>query len=137
MCMYSNSKHCLDILCHDIDDQGCLGKSFTRSPWHGGHWRGEARGGPAGNAQPGASRSREIVHADMLARMPADMGPSSPLGFVTHGVVFEEGVAVKRFRSWLHGDERPHGEEPSREWQALNLLAQYAPGLAPEPIRAD
>ncbi len=59
----------------------------------------------------------------MLARMPADMGPSSPLGFVTHGVVFEEGVAVKRFRSWLHGDERPHGEEPSREWQALNLLA--------------
>jgi len=69
--------------------------------------------------------------------MPADIGPSSPLGFVTHGVVFEEGVAVKRFRSWLHGDERLHGEEPSREWQALNLLAQYAPGLAPEPIRAD
>src|SRR6266516_2617931 len=93
MCMYSNSRCCLDILCDDINDQGfgeVLGagtgqadggddvsvasaepdepgspgrlsrvleepvsistltagmavsvKSFTRSPWHGGHRRGE------------------------------------------------------------------------------------------------
>jgi Ser/Thr protein kinase RdoA (MazF antagonist) len=49
---------------------------------------------------------------------------------VTHGVVFEEETAVKRFRHWAH-------DEPRREWQALSLLARYAPGLAPEPIRAD
>jgi aminoglycoside phosphotransferase len=33
-------------------------------------------------------------------------------------------------RHWGH-------EEPRREWQALNLLARYAPGLAPRPVRAD
>lgn len=49
---------------------------------------------------------------------------------MTHGVVFEDGTAVKRFRHWAH-------EEPRREWQALNLLARYAPGLAPVPVRAD
>ncbi|TDE48461.1 aminoglycoside phosphotransferase family protein [Nonomuraea mesophila] len=36
---------------------------------------------------------------------------------------------VKRYRSW----ER---EEPAREWEALNVLAAYAPGLAPAPLRA-
>lgn len=40
------------------------------------------------------------------------------------------GVVSKRFRSW---DRR----EPTREWTALMLLAEYAPGLAPIPIRAD
>lgn len=63
--------------------------------------------------------------------MPADSGPSGPGVFVTHGVVFEGGVAVKRFRSLVHGDE------PRREWRALKLLARYAPGLAAEPFRAD
>jgi aminoglycoside phosphotransferase len=61
--------------------------------------------------------------------MPAGSGSSGPLPFVTHGVVFGEGTAVKRFRHWAH-------DEPRREWQALNLLAHYAPGLAPEPVRA-
>jgi Phosphotransferase enzyme family len=39
-------------------------------------------------------------------------------------------VVVKRFRSW---DRR----EPVREWTALVLLAEFAPGLAPAPVRAD
>jgi hypothetical protein len=39
------------------------------------------------------------------------------LPFVTHDVVFEEEVAVKRFRRRAH-------DEPRREWQALNLLAR-------------
>jgi len=40
------------------------------------------------------------------------------------------GVVVKRFRSW---DRR----EPAREWIALTLLAEFAPGLAATPVRAD
>lgn len=40
------------------------------------------------------------------------------------------GVVVKSF---LHA----HRGEPEREWRALTLLAEHAPGLAPEPIRAD
>jgi aminoglycoside phosphotransferase (APT) family kinase protein len=39
-------------------------------------------------------------------------------------------VVVKRFRSW---DRR----EPAREWTALVLLAEFSPGLAPAPVRAD
>jgi aminoglycoside phosphotransferase (APT) family kinase protein len=39
-------------------------------------------------------------------------------------------VVVKRFRSW---DRR----EPFREWTALVLLAEFAPGLAAVPVRAD
>ncbi|MEU0934624.1 phosphotransferase [Embleya sp. NPDC005971] len=48
----------------------------------------------------------------------------------THDIEFRDDVVVKRFRS----RERA---EPLREWQALSLLARYAPGLAPEPIRED
>src|SRR5262249_45571440 len=39
------------------------------------------------------------------------------------------GVVIKRFRSW---DRR----EPTREWTALRLLAEFAPGLAATPVRA-
>ncbi len=39
-------------------------------------------------------------------------------------------VVVKRFVQADRG-------EPEREWRALTLLAEHAPGLAPEPIRAD
>jgi hypothetical protein len=39
-------------------------------------------------------------------------------------------VVIKRFRSWDRG-------EPAREWAALTLLAEFAPGLAAAPIRAD
>ena len=47
-------------------------------------------------------------------------------------------MAVKRFRSPVDGDERRlYGDEPRREWRALELLARYAPGLAPRPVRAD
>jgi Ser/Thr protein kinase RdoA (MazF antagonist) len=41
----------------------------------------------------------------------------------------ERGVVVKRYRSWRRG-------EPEREWRALHLLAERAPGLSPRPIRA-
>lgn len=37
---------------------------------------------------------------------------------------------IKRFRSWDRG-------EHLAEWHALTLLAEYAPGLAPEPLSAD
>lgn len=50
----------------------------------------------------------------------------------THQVLLDasRGVVIKRFRSW---DRR----EPAREWNALTLLAEFAPGLAATPIRAD
>jgi Ser/Thr protein kinase RdoA (MazF antagonist) len=49
----------------------------------------------------------------------------------THQVQVDagRGVVIKRFRSW---DRR----EPAREWIALTLLAEFAPGLAATPIRA-
>ena len=62
--------------------------------------------------------------------MPAGIGSPGPVPFTTHGVVFGERTAVKRFRHWAHG-------EPRREWRALTLLARYAPGLAAEPVRAN
>lgn len=48
----------------------------------------------------------------------------------THAIEVVDGVVVKRFRSWDRG-------EPRREWEALTLLARYAPGLAPVPVRAE
>jgi hypothetical protein len=63
---------------------------------------------------------------------------TGPRPFSTHGVTLGEGIAVKRFRTNVDGDERRlYGDEPRREWRALKLLARYAPGLAPKPIRAD
>ena len=49
----------------------------------------------------------------------------------THEVTVDagRGVVVKRYRSWSRG-------EPAREWAALTLLAEFAPGLAPVPLRA-
>ena len=70
--------------------------------------------------------------------MPEPIGPSGPRPFSTHGITVGEGMAVKRFRSRVDADERRlYGDEPRREWRALELLALYAPGLAPRPIRAD
>jgi hypothetical protein len=50
----------------------------------------------------------------------------------THEVFIDHGrcLVTKRFRSWDRG-------EPAREWAALTLLAEFAPGLPPAPIRAD
>jgi Ser/Thr protein kinase RdoA (MazF antagonist) len=45
----------------------------------------------------------------------------------THDIAFEGGNVVKRFRGRAQAEAR-------REWQALNLLARYAPGLAAEPV---
>jgi aminoglycoside phosphotransferase len=42
----------------------------------------------------------------------------------------EREVVVKRYVSYARG-------EPAREWRALRLLAEHAPGLAPEPLWAD
>jgi aminoglycoside phosphotransferase len=47
----------------------------------------------------------------------------------THLLEIRGDVVVKRFRSYARG-------EPRREWQALRLLARYAPGLAPAPVDA-
>ncbi|HTZ29302.1 MAG TPA: aminoglycoside phosphotransferase family protein [Streptosporangiaceae bacterium] len=49
--------------------------------------------------------------------------------FTTHVVDIEGDQVIKRFRSWDRG-------EHLREWQALTLLARYAPGLAPVPLSA-
>ena len=51
---------------------------------------------------------------------------------LTHQVSLdpEREVVVKRYRQFDRG-------EPAREWRALRLLAEHAPGLAPEPLRAD
>ncbi len=85
-----------------------------------------------------ARRSLPRSRAGHNACMSAAMGPSGPRLFSTHGVAVEEGIAVKRFRSHVDGDERRlYGDEPRREWRALKLLARYAPGLAPRPIWAD
>ena len=53
-------------------------------------------------------------------------------GRTTHEVCIDKDrrQVVKRFRSWDRG-------EPAREWAALTLLAESAPGLAPAPLRAD
>ncbi|MBO2455349.1 aminoglycoside phosphotransferase family protein [Actinomadura barringtoniae] len=48
----------------------------------------------------------------------------------THDLQFGATTVTKRFTSWERG-------EPAREWQALQLLAGHAPGLAPAPVRAD
>ncbi len=50
----------------------------------------------------------------------------------THQVSVDRvrGVVSKRFTDRSRG-------EPEREWRALLLLAEHAPGLAPEPLRAD
>jgi hypothetical protein len=42
----------------------------------------------------------------------------------------ERGVVIKRYVQYARG-------EPAREWRALRLLAEHAPGLAPEPLWAD
>jgi Ser/Thr protein kinase RdoA (MazF antagonist) len=42
----------------------------------------------------------------------------------------EREVVVKRYIQHGRG-------EPAREWRALRLLAEHAPGLAPEPVGAD
>ena len=50
--------------------------------------------------------------------------------FTTRLVDIGEDEVVKRFRSWDRDEHR-------REWQALTLLASYAPDLAPAPLSAD
>jgi len=42
----------------------------------------------------------------------------------------DQNLVVKRFRSSARG-------EPAREWAALTLLDEFAPGLAPVPVRGD
>ena len=69
--------------------------------------------------------------------MAAEAGPADPRPFSTHGITLEEGTAVKRFRSPAGDERRLYGDEPRREWRALTLLARYAPGLAPRPLRAE
>jgi aminoglycoside phosphotransferase (APT) family kinase protein len=69
--------------------------------------------------------------------VPVASGPSGPRPFSTHGITVEGETAVKRFRSDAGGERWLDGDEPRREWRALKLLARYAPGLAPRPVRAE
>lgn len=48
----------------------------------------------------------------------------------THDLVFSVEEVRKRYVSWEHG-------EPAREWSCLTLLAAYAPGVAPTPLRRE
>ncbi|MWA05150.1 phosphotransferase [Actinomadura sp. LD22] len=45
----------------------------------------------------------------------------------THGVEMGPATVTKRYRSW-------DLDQPEREWRALTLLAEHAPGLAPRPL---
>ncbi|WP_188187001.1 phosphotransferase family protein [Nonomuraea sp. SYSU D8015] len=49
--------------------------------------------------------------------------------FSTHHIEFYDDVVIKRYSSWHRG-------EPHREWTALTLLAEHAPGVAPTPMEA-
>ncbi|MFF0574377.1 phosphotransferase family protein [Streptosporangium saharense] len=49
--------------------------------------------------------------------------------FSTHHLELGDNVVTKRYASWDRG-------EPHREWAALTLLAEHAPGLAPLPVEA-
>jgi len=70
--------------------------------------------------------------------MSAAPASSGPRPFSTHGITIEDGLAIKRFLTKVdHGERRLYGGEPDREWRALTLLAKHAPGLAPNPVRAD
>jgi aminoglycoside phosphotransferase len=59
-------------------------------------------------------------------------GPALARQVMTHQVSVDRasGIVTKRFG-------RADRDEPDREWRALVLLAEHAPGLAPEPLRAD
>jgi Ser/Thr protein kinase RdoA (MazF antagonist) len=48
----------------------------------------------------------------------------------THVLVMTDGLVTKQYRSWDRGEHH-------REWQALSVLAEFAPGLAPAPVSAD
>lgn len=50
--------------------------------------------------------------------------------WATHSIEFNGNCVIKRFRRCGRG-------EHEREWRALTLLAEYAPGLAPTPLDAD
>jgi hypothetical protein len=66
-----------------------------------------------------------------MAMRAASAGLLRP-GVRTHEISVdpEREIVVKRFVQADRG-------EPAREWRALTLLAEHAPGLAPEPVRAD
>ncbi|MEW1837664.1 aminoglycoside phosphotransferase family protein [Nonomuraea angiospora] len=49
--------------------------------------------------------------------------------FSTHNLEFGDDIVIKRYSSWHRG-------EPRREWAALTLLAEHAPGVAPTPVEA-
>jgi Ser/Thr protein kinase RdoA (MazF antagonist) len=48
----------------------------------------------------------------------------------THLIELRPNVVIKRYRAWSNN-------EPHREWRALTLLHEHAPGSAPAPISAD
>ena len=79
---------------------------------------------------PGRSFVHRSGHAAGTTLTRNDVAMACRAG--THEIHVDTGrdVVIKRFRSW---DRR----EPTREWTALTLLAEFAPGLAATPVRAD
>ena len=105
---------------------GLLGRAARLLPgrrreWARLRWPNRARSPAAGFP----ARSRPAP-----GPVPAMMGGVPPHQ-ATHEVTVDagRGLVVKRYRSWSRG-------EPAREWVALTLLAEFAPGLAPAPLRA-
>src|SRR5262249_26335995 len=91
------------------------------------------------SVQAGPRRSPELDWTVVRSGTPKewDRGPSCPRDDLvmarcgtTHEVCIDHdrGLVVKRFRSWERG-------EPARDWAALTLLDEFAPGLAPFPVR--
>jgi Phosphotransferase enzyme family len=84
--------------------------------------------------QAPACRPRVMVQNDRLSTR--ESPASGEVLVISKGTTHEVhidpggGIVVKRFRSWSRN-------EPVREWTALTLLAEFAPGLAPVPISAD
>ena len=78
-----------------------------------------------------ASRTGHDAPASGTAHDAPASGTAHDVPSVTHEVRIDRarGVVMKRFRSWDRG-------EADREWRALCLLAEHAPGLAAEPRRA-
>jgi len=75
----------------------------------------------------------DVTHGRQSAAAGCALAGAARAGrVVTHQVSVdqEQQVVVKRYLDSHHG-------EPAREWRALQLLAEHAPRLAPEPISAD
>src|SRR5690606_1863415 len=110
-------------------------------PWRAARcpaWCGHALSPGAARRQYGCARLRGLTAPIRGEDMPVRAyrsggaertGHGRMTGRCTHHIEFRGDVVIKRYRSWDRG-------EPGREWTALKLLAEHAPGVAPSPVRA-